>query len=355
MSDRRPLFDAPEPVVRAAGAWLARCDRGLTPAEQAQFERWRAADPSHAAAVAQLEQTMTTFDALRQLAPESTARPDPDALAPRGRARPRRVFATTGAALLLAAAAVAIVLTRFDSGKNAQVRERFAAQENVDRVTLPDRSTVLLNRGTEVEVEFTADERRVRLLHGEAHFQVTSNPARPFVVLAGAVRARAVGTAFNVRLGQEGVEVLVTEGKVAVSSLAASPRASQDVPALPAAESAAAVLPAGFRARVATSPSAPPPVVVQLDSQEIERELAWQPPFVDLENVSLEEIVGEINRRSLETGQPRLVLGDDRLRRLKVGGTLRLTEPAEFARLLEKSLGLQIETREDAIVLRRAR
>ena len=52
---------------------------------------------------------------------------------------------------------------------------------------------------------------------GEAYFTVAKNPGRPFVVAAGGVGVRAVGTAFNVRLDSDAVEVLVTEGRVQVS------------------------------------------------------------------------------------------------------------------------------------------
>jgi transmembrane sensor len=58
----------------------------------------------------------------------------------------------------------------------------------------------------------------VVLERGEAHFQVAKNPARPFVVVARGVEIRAVGTAFSVGLESTRVEVLVTEGQVAVET-----------------------------------------------------------------------------------------------------------------------------------------
>jgi ferric-dicitrate binding protein FerR (iron transport regulator) len=81
---------------------------------------------------------------------------------------------------------------------------------------LPDGTRVELNAGTEFVVEFTPGVRAVRLVRGEALFAVPKNPARPFVVGAGAVSVRAVGTAFAVRHGAAVVGVLVTEGRIAV-------------------------------------------------------------------------------------------------------------------------------------------
>ena len=82
---------------------------------------------------------------------------------------------------------------------------------------LDDGSVAELNRGAEIEVNYTVAERRVVLRRGEALFTVAKNPARPFVVRAGGVDVRAVGTAFNVKLAGPNLEVLVTEGTVHVS------------------------------------------------------------------------------------------------------------------------------------------
>src|SRR5688500_14994795 len=76
--------------------------------------------------------------------------------------------------------------------------------------TLPDGSVVELNAGAELALEFNSALRRVTLVRGEAHFQVTKNPERPFVVRAGNAEVRAVGTAFAVQLGTGLVDVLVT-------------------------------------------------------------------------------------------------------------------------------------------------
>ncbi|WP_447414957.1 FecR family protein, partial [Clostridium perfringens] len=68
------------------------------------------------------------------------------------------------------------------------------------------------------------DQRFVRMLKGEAHFDVAHNPARPFIVKAGDSTLRAVGTAFNVRLRPELTELTVIEGRVAVRDSGAATR-----------------------------------------------------------------------------------------------------------------------------------
>jgi transmembrane sensor len=87
----------------------------------------------------------------------------------------------------------------------------------IRRVPLADGSLVAINTKTALEVVMKPKSRRIVLKEGEAWFQVAKDPTRPFVVAAGPVRVRAVGTAFSVRRDDEagaGVDVMVTEGVV---------------------------------------------------------------------------------------------------------------------------------------------
>ena len=56
------------------------------------------------------------------------------------------------------------------------------------REILQDGSTLVLSAGTEVAVNYTRAERHVELRTGQAIFEVTKDPERPFVVDSGAAR-----------------------------------------------------------------------------------------------------------------------------------------------------------------------
>lgn len=84
-------------------------------------------------------------------------------------------------------------------------------------VALTDGSEVTLNTDTALNVVYTARERRIHLLHGEAYFKVAHNKNRPFIVSNGATETQAVGTAFTVKQSGDNVQVLVSEGTVKVS------------------------------------------------------------------------------------------------------------------------------------------
>ncbi len=126
---------------------------------------------------------------------------------------PRR-FAVA-ATLLLFVAAAAFLGYRLE-----QDPEYITSIGEQRTVPLDDGSRIALNSNSQVQIEFTADKRTVRLLRGEAFFEVAHNKERPFVVIAGENEVTAVGTAFEVRYEPDHIDVTLVEGKVNVTSTA---------------------------------------------------------------------------------------------------------------------------------------
>jgi transmembrane sensor len=84
------------------------------------------------------------------------------------------------------------------------------------RLQLQDGSVVTLNTDSAIVVRMHEGTRSVRLLRGEAFFQVARDPRRPFIVDSAGGSARVLGTAFNVHLEDDTSQVSVAEGRVAV-------------------------------------------------------------------------------------------------------------------------------------------
>ncbi len=86
-------------------------------------------------------------------------------------------------------------------------------------VYLPDRSSVVLKPGGVLEYPsvFTGKSRDIRLT-GDAFFEVTTDSKRPFIVHAGEVAVKVLGTAFSVSSAgrDRSIKVVVNSGKVAV-------------------------------------------------------------------------------------------------------------------------------------------
>jgi transmembrane sensor len=319
----------------AAAAWVARRDHGLTPAQQDEFFHWLAADPRHGERLARHQHGWNQLARLALWRPEHAAEPNPDLLAPATppATRPARMLRWALPTTLAAAAAIALALA---------VRSRPPLPALTDsgpiyrQQVLDDGTLVGLNRHTHFTVAFTAAERRVRLTRGEALFFVAKNPPRTFVVEAAGVTVRAVGTAFNVRIGPAGVDVLVTAGCVQLER-----------PAAPLEE--APLLTAGHRVTIPFA--GPPPPATAVSREEIDRTLIWQPRLLEFVSTPLVEVAAEFNQRNLV----QLVIADEALCALPIGASFRSDNLDGFVRLLEASFGVAAERGPDTITLRRAR
>jgi transmembrane sensor len=254
------------------------------------------------------------------------------------------VFAWAAAAAAVAAIFLLWVTTApraIPSGPLASPRLSTALAAPCEQRTLEDGSLVQLNRGAQLSTDFTAAVRRVRLTRGEAHFAVARNPERPFVVEAGGVTVRAVGTAFNVQLSSAAVEVVVAEGRVAVD---------RETEAL--SKPKAAMVDARQRVVVPLRETAPVTAPVTLSEAELAARLVWQPQMLDFSDVPLATVVAELNRRN----PVQLIPESAALRELRVNASIRSDNVEGFVRLLESSFDLRAEWRsETEIVLRRAR
>lgn len=199
--------------------------------------------------------------------------------------------------------------------------------------TLADGTSVILDRGAELVPAFTASERRVRLVHGQAHFTVQHEPGRPFVVEVGSVYVRDVSTAFAVRRTDRSVRVLVTQGSVLVGR-----------PTLGAPVSVRE----GERADVDTTVPGATPEVTRVSATDLDRMLAWQHEQLEFHDLPLRTVVAQFNRLN----QTQIVLGDEAIANLHVAGRFRADNVQAFVRLLQQSFGVTAEYRNNAIVLR---
>lgn len=372
LSPRRPTA-----MEREALESVARLDRGMTPAEEAEFDRWLAADARHAAMFGEFDGTWTLLDRVREMPEAVAAASDaaPDATwgqAHSSAARRWAILASLAAAAVFLVAYVGWPLANADGERNAAYVASVATElGELRKVALPDGSSVHLNTDSAVEIRFSSTERRLRLTRGEAHFTVAKNRARPFTVSAGGVDVRAVGTVFNVRLRSAAVEVLVTEGKVmvgdepsqrphptGVESAAvrdAPPRdSSADTRGRSSPSLANRALAAGEKITIPLVPRSSavstPATAIVVPLVEIEQTLAWQERRLEFVSAPLAEMVAEFNRYN----RRKLVIADVALAAQRFGGVFRPDDSAGFVRALEVNFGVKAEQRADETILRLA-
>ncbi len=329
-----------ETIEATAAAWLAQRDDGLNCKQLAEFARWHEADPRHAETIARLEETWVLLGQLRAYRPEARVHPDRDLLA---KPRPALVLyrpAVAAAGLLAAALAFAAVwLWVKPAPAPLAGPQQFATTANgYQRMTLADGSVVELNADSEVQVAYVPAERRVRLVKGEAHFVVKKNAQRPFWVEAGTVTVRAVGTAFNVRLGASEIEVLVTEGKVEVDQGHAA--------SLPKA-----LLMAGDKLTFAQQNPVAVPVVEKIEPAVMRNVLSWQDTRLIFSETPLSSVIEQFNQHN----RVKLVLADPELATKPVDGSWRAGNAEGFVRMLSESGEIVVDRSDsDQIILRKA-
>jgi transmembrane sensor len=212
-------------------------------------------------------------------------------------------------------------------------------------VTLADGSVVFLNTNSELKLRWTAGERHIDLLRGEARFQVAKNSARPFVVATPEATVRAVGTVFNVRTGEATTQVAVLEGRVKVNAIPAESAAEINPP--PGRQSAAR--PRGAPARPDVMLAAGQRAAVTSDGIEsevgppIERVAAWTERRLVFRGDPLRAVVAEFNRYRLQA----LILDDPSLAEIRINGVFDLDDHASLVAYLRNFESVRVEERSD--------
>jgi len=190
-----------------AADWAVRVDaHGLDVEHEPELQAWLGGDVRRAGALLRAQAAISFLDRGRALA---NGAPTVEAVAAERPSRRALIAGVGGAATAALVGGVGLWAAR-PQRLDTRLGE-------IRRVPLADGSLVAINTKTALEVAMKPKSRRVLLKEGEAWFQVAKDPERPFVVAAGPVRVRAVGTAFSVRRGDEagaGVDVMVTEGVV---------------------------------------------------------------------------------------------------------------------------------------------
>lgn len=230
-----------------------------------------------------------------------------------------------------------------------------AAASTPARQILSDGSVVELGQHARIVVQFSPSLRRVVLVEGQALFQVAKNPSAPFVVSAGSLEVRAVGTAFTVELRPSVVEVLVTEGCVALdktdkldlplpSDLRKAPAPSSVSGSAPSRSPKTIAFVKAGELAVVDRPttqliSTTAVAVTPVSAADLSTRLAWRVPKLEFSGTPLSDAIVMINRYS----KVQLTLGDAVLSRVRVSGMVRGDNVEALCKLLEDEHLIRIE------------
>lgn len=342
-------FPAPDDrPAETAAAWLARREGGrMTREDEARFRHWLSMDAAHDDAY---EAAVEALQAAGRhaAAPEIVALREAALAMPAHRRSSPWPIAAAAALVLAFGLGWSLVSGPDAATSPARIAEALTASHRPEHAlyrtavgerltfTLPDGSVTTLNTNSELKVDYREGERRVKLLRGQALFQVAKNPNLPFRVYAGDRRITALGTEFDVRLEGARVKVSLIEGSVRVAQV--KPRSSQVLPTEQVVMTAGEILEA--------APASPMRVKIADPVQAA----SWRSGVVVFEDEPLSSAVAEINRY---TNRP-VALGDASAGAYRVSGVFKTGEPERFAATMAEIFPLEVDHAPDgAATLRR--
>lgn len=217
--DKRP--DVSDEALEAAADWFLLLQEGPEDAElKVRFDRWLSSGSEHRLA---WERTRKAWAAMGQVvpamrsqweyAPRSEVRPDmrkPPAARHRASWRRVAVAAAVVAALCLGLVIAPGLLLRLSADYSTSTAE-------TRTITLEDGSTVTMAAATSIALGYSDGRRGIKLLAGEAYFEVAPDKDRPFTVEANGVRVEVLGTAFDVQLADGLTSIALAHGSVQAS------------------------------------------------------------------------------------------------------------------------------------------
>lgn len=188
-----------DPIAREAARWWLHAQEEQR--DEDAFHQWYQADPRHAAQYQHLQQLWQAGAALPSLQRQQQR-------------RQRRRLREGGIAVLLLCALG--LYTRHSAPAPEQIMRTTAG--DVGTFPLQDGSRLHLSPGSEVAVRIDAQRRALQLRRGQAWFQVARDPGRPFQVHTPHGTVTALGTAFDIAIGDDASVITVTEHQVRVDS-----------------------------------------------------------------------------------------------------------------------------------------
>jgi len=178
--------------------------------------------------------------------------------------------------------------------------EIYSTRGKSQKLTLRDGSIVDLNINSQMAVVYSRDIRGVRLLRGEAFFEVSHDLHRPFTVSSEEASVIAVGTQFDVRKSAHALEVAVISGSVQARALSVGSESAQS----------SLLLTDGEVAEIASG------TVIKKNGLNAKDIVSWRNNHLEFHRVRLADVAAEFNRYNVSqirvegaTAQETLVTG----------------------------------------------
>lgn len=313
---------------REAIAWFTRLNGNPSRADKRNFQAWqrlheRNAHAYHSISVLWSSSAMPGSDIARE---ESSALADHLVRIEeiRMRKKSRSKVATGALAILLFVCGGWVWLDKPNLIQDIGA-DYVTARGETRQITLNDGSSILLDADTAIDVQLDDQLRRITLLRGTAFFEVKPSSV-PFVVEAADGKSRVLGTAFDVSMNSEGVEVVLQRGSLQVELAGSTDRV---------------ILKSGESVEYTNGGLAMPHNV------ELGDVLAWHDGRFVFNNAPLKEVLEKIERYR----KGRIILVGSTLGERRISGSFSLRDTNTALSSLQASVGFNMHKLGERLVL----
>lgn len=335
-------------LTHEAASWVAQIDKGnLSAKDKLSLAEWISRSPAHATEIREIAALWGGVDVAID---EAIARQVPSKLSTIDfiknafKISPAPALITLSTLLFVGFIAVPNLVPD-NSGQTIVSAQRpiVLVAEKGDRLTrtLEDGSIIHLNTDSVIEVNYTSDYRRLKLIRGEALFDVQKNPQRPFQVMAKGQIAEAVGTQFSVRIDASVIAVTVSEGLVKLDSAQEQETGFQKRLKNLFSNDEDIFLSAGQSASIINNT----PQVIDLEPVIIERKMAWMQDEFIFAGEPLSYVVSEITRYN-----DVVINIAPELRSKPIGGRFQTNDVNRILEALELSEDIKVKRYNDGVI-----
>lgn len=336
----------------------------------AECERWKAQSEAHVAAFEQAMETMASLDGLDEdmdliaiadqaiaastgvdsPSVEQHAHGDSNQSNIERRRQSLTGFAVAASIMLM----LGIFIGRFyDNAVQHQPPSMAQFSTNVGeqrRIELSDKSVITLNTASTILVKYSGETRNVSLVRGEAYFDVSKDPLRPFIIDLGDRSITVIGTQFNVLREAKNLTVAVMEGVIALSDKNLSSAALRRHADAVKEKITVSPLPNSFHLEAGAllklaDNSEPELSVIPVESMSQYSD--WTTGTVRFEDRTFAELVQEINRYT----EREIIIEDEELKDLKVNAVVNVNDVETILTGLQYSLPIRVSSDNQKIII----
>ena len=310
-----------------ASIWLVRLDGGnLSDQSRKELKSWLLADKRHAVALNAMADVWDGMDDILSSISDDNASTNASLwpiLKP--------VFQPFALAASISFIAIFLWFAMPDNVQKNSYATLIGQQMDA---TFDDGSVIHLNTNSRIETEFSNDRRIIKLVKGEALFEVAHDPNRPFIVYAGNRLVQAIGTKFVVHLAPDDIQVTVTDGKVKMSKVALNTQLA-DIKELNNTSMMKddVYIAKGEKVIVGSDQA---PKLTHVNPENINRELSWLEGKLIFDNEALFDVIEEINRYV----DVQIVLKDPSLHNIPINGRFDLKDSEALIEAIELSFNM---------------